>query len=39
MMWVNRSFSTGEVRLTSPEPDAKPDIDFNMGSDWRDMER
>jgi len=39
MMWVNRSFSTGEVRLTSPGPSAKPDIDFNMCSDWRDMER
>jgi 5-(hydroxymethyl)furfural/furfural oxidase len=39
MMWVNRSFSTGEVRLTSADPDAKPSIDFNMGSDSRDMER
>jgi 5-(hydroxymethyl)furfural/furfural oxidase len=39
MMWVNRSYSTGEVRLTSSDPDAKPAVDFNMGSDWRDMER
>jgi 5-(hydroxymethyl)furfural/furfural oxidase len=39
MMWVNRSYSTGEVRLTSPDPSAKPDIDFNMCSDWRDTER
>jgi 5-(hydroxymethyl)furfural/furfural oxidase len=39
MMWVNRSFSTGTVRLTSPDIDAKPDVDFNMCSDWRDMER
>jgi 5-(hydroxymethyl)furfural/furfural oxidase len=39
MMWVNRSYSTGEVRLTSPDPVAKLDIDFNMGSDWRDMAR
>jgi 5-(hydroxymethyl)furfural/furfural oxidase len=39
MMWVNRSYSTGEVRLTSPDPSSKLDIDFNMGSDWRDMER
>ena len=39
MMWVNRSYSTGEVRLTSPDPSSKPDIDFNMCSDWRDMER
>jgi 5-(hydroxymethyl)furfural/furfural oxidase len=39
MMWVNRSYSTGAVRLTSPALDAKPDIDFDMCSDWRDMER
>ncbi len=39
MMWVNRSYSTGEVRLTSSDPSAKPDVDFNMCSDWRDMER
>jgi len=39
MMWVNRSYSTGEVKLTSSDPSAKPDIDFNMCSDWRDMER
>jgi 5-(hydroxymethyl)furfural/furfural oxidase len=39
MMWVNRSYSTGEVRLTSADPGAKPDVDFNMGSDWRDMAR
>lgn len=39
MMWVNRSFSTGEVRLTSPSPHALPDIDFNMASDERDMVR
>jgi 5-(hydroxymethyl)furfural/furfural oxidase len=39
MMWVNRSYSTGEVRLTSADPAAKPDVDFNMCSDWRDMER
>lgn len=39
MMWVNRSYSTGEVRLASVDPSAKPDVDFNMASDWRDMER
>jgi 5-(hydroxymethyl)furfural/furfural oxidase len=39
MMWVNRSFSTGEVRLTSAEANASPDIDFNMCSDERDMLR
>jgi 5-(hydroxymethyl)furfural/furfural oxidase len=39
MMWVNRSYSTGQVRLTSPEPTAKLDVDFNMCSDRRDMAR
>jgi len=39
MMWVNRSYSTGEVRLTSADSAATPDVDFNMCSDWRDMER
>jgi 5-(hydroxymethyl)furfural/furfural oxidase len=39
MMWVNRSYSTGEVRLTSPAMDAAPDVDFNMCSDERDMAR
>jgi 5-(hydroxymethyl)furfural/furfural oxidase len=39
MMWVNRSYSTGEVRLTSPAADAAPDVDFNMCSDERDMAR
>jgi 5-(hydroxymethyl)furfural/furfural oxidase len=39
MMWVNRSYSTGTVRLTSADPTAKPAVDFNMCSDWRDMER
>jgi 5-(hydroxymethyl)furfural/furfural oxidase len=39
MMWVNRSYSTGEVRLTSPDLAALPTIDFNMCSDRRDMDR
>ena len=39
MMWVNRSFSTGEVRLSSANPSGPPDIDFNMCSDPRDLER
>jgi 5-(hydroxymethyl)furfural/furfural oxidase len=39
MLWVNRSFSTGEVKLTSADPGAALDIDFNMCSDRRDMER
>jgi 5-(hydroxymethyl)furfural/furfural oxidase len=39
MMWVNRSYSTGGVRITSPDPTVKPEIDFNMCSEPRDMER
>jgi 5-(hydroxymethyl)furfural/furfural oxidase len=39
MMWVNRSYSTGEVRLTSGNPSTEPAVDFNMCSDWRDLER
>jgi 5-(hydroxymethyl)furfural/furfural oxidase len=39
MLWVNRSFSTGEIKLTSPDRSAPLDIDFNMCSDARDLER
>jgi 5-(hydroxymethyl)furfural/furfural oxidase len=39
MLWVNRSFSTGELKLTARESGAPLDIDFNMCSDPRDMER
>ena len=38
-MWVNRSYSTGEIRLSSAAAGAPPDIDFNMCSDERDMVR
>ena len=36
--WVNRSYSTGQVRL-SASPDKRSDIDFRMLSDPRDMAR
>ncbi|MBM3607828.1 MAG: glucose dehydrogenase, partial [Alphaproteobacteria bacterium] len=39
MMWVNRSYSTGAITLKSADPQSKPDIDFNMCSDERDMRR
>jgi 5-(hydroxymethyl)furfural/furfural oxidase len=39
MLWVNKSYSTGEVRLNAADPMAEPDTDFNMCSDWRDLER
>ena len=37
--WVNKSYSTGEVRLQSPDPAAEPYVDFRMLSDWRDRTR
>ena len=36
--WVNKSYSTGRVRLSS-SPDKRSDIDFRMLSDPRDMAR
>jgi 5-(hydroxymethyl)furfural/furfural oxidase len=39
MLWVNRSYSTGEVRLASADRAGPLDIDFNMCSDPRDLER
>ena len=39
MMWVNKSYSEGEVCLNSSDPMAEPFVDFNMCSDPRDMER
>jgi 5-(hydroxymethyl)furfural/furfural oxidase len=38
-LWVNRSYSTGEVRLISADAHVEPDVDFNMCSDRRDMDR
>lgn len=37
--WVNKSYSRGEVRLLSTDPDAEPDVDFRLLSDSRDMQR
>ena len=39
MMWANRSFSSGQVRLKSADLRSPLDIDFNMLSDERDMAR
>jgi len=39
MMWVNRSFSTGQLRLRSADPKSPLDVDFNMMSDERDIVR
>ena len=37
--YVGRSYSTGEVRLASPNPDDEPDVNFNWLSDQRDLDR
>jgi 5-(hydroxymethyl)furfural/furfural oxidase len=39
MLWVNKSYSTGEVRLTAATPGAPLDVDFDMCSDTRDLQR
>ena len=39
MVWVNNSFSTGEVTLQSADPGVEPNVDFNMCSDERDLIR
>jgi 5-(hydroxymethyl)furfural/furfural oxidase len=37
--YIGRSYSTGEVRLSSPDPDDEPYVDFNWLSDPRDLTR
>ncbi len=37
--YIGRSYSTGEVRLNSPDPDDEPDVIFNWLSDKRDLDR
>ena len=39
MVWVNKSYSTGEVTLTAADPAVEPNVDFNMCSDERDLVR
>ncbi|MBL8700039.1 MAG: GMC family oxidoreductase N-terminal domain-containing protein [Alphaproteobacteria bacterium] len=39
VMWVNKSWSRGWVRLRSADPDAAPEVDFRLLSDRRDLER
>jgi 5-(hydroxymethyl)furfural/furfural oxidase len=39
MLWVNKSYSTGEVTLNPADHMATPLVDFNMVSDERDLER
>ncbi|HWK95553.1 MAG TPA: GMC family oxidoreductase N-terminal domain-containing protein [Pseudolabrys sp.] len=37
--WINKPYSRGEVRLRSADPAARPDVDFRLLSDRRDLER
>jgi 5-(hydroxymethyl)furfural/furfural oxidase len=37
--YIGRSYSTGEVRLSSPDPDDEPFVNFNWLSDQRDLDR
>lgn len=39
MVWINKSYSTGEVTLNSADPGIEPNVDFNMCSDERDLVR
>jgi 5-(hydroxymethyl)furfural/furfural oxidase len=39
MVWVNKSYSTGEVTLKSPDMNEFPAVDFDMCSDRRDLDR
>ncbi len=37
--YIGRSYSTGAVRLASPDPNDEPDVNFNWLNDQRDMDR
>jgi 5-(hydroxymethyl)furfural/furfural oxidase len=39
VMWVNKSYSRGSVRLDARDPTAPPDVDFRLLSDHRDLVR
>ena len=39
LMWCNKPYSRGRLRLVSADPAAEPDVDFNMLSDRRDYDR
>lgn len=38
-LWCNRPHSAGALELRSPDPDAYPQVDFNLLSDARDLAR
>lgn len=37
--WVNKSYSRGRLRLVSSDPATEPEVNFNMLSDPRDLQR
>ena len=39
LLWVNKSYSRGQVRLTSADWRAEPEVAFNLLSDRRDLDR
>jgi 5-(hydroxymethyl)furfural/furfural oxidase len=39
LIWVNKSYSRGEVRLGTPRWQDEPEVDFHMLSDRRDLDR
>lgn len=39
LIWVNKSYSRGEVRLRSADPHQEPIVDFRLLSDARDFSR
>jgi 5-(hydroxymethyl)furfural/furfural oxidase len=39
LLWVNKSYSRGQVRLASPDWRAEPRVEFNLLSDRRDVVR
>jgi 5-(hydroxymethyl)furfural/furfural oxidase len=38
-IWVNKAYSRGSVTLSLPDVRAEPEVDFQLLSDWRDLER
>ena len=39
LMWCNKPYSRGRVLLSSADPAAEPDVDFNLLADRRDYDR
>ncbi len=39
MTWINKAYSRGHVSLANPSPSAEPHVEFNLLSDYRDVER